>query len=188
MYLYYTSVTGQDVIQQKSNLSLGGYKALNRVNSGLLNNFFSDISQLTISNYNQNTFVGLILKNELPTGCSNIKLHFTYPTDSYSKLKIAAVSLVQDSEGFLQMEHIETPNSTPLFATFYEADGVDNAINIGDLASGEMVGLWIQRELLLDFIDQDQAVVYELDPERPDRYKEKELSKLDEILLNISWD
>lgn len=188
MFLYYTIISAENHIQQKPQLSLGGFKAINKVDNGKLNNLFSDVSQLTVANYNQNLYIGLILKNELLVRAENIRIYFTYPESCYSKLRFSAVSLVEDAEGFLQMEHVETPNSKPLFADFSEANGIENAINIGDLDSGEMVGLWFERELLIDFINEDQSIVYEPDTSLPGRYKERELSKEDNIQINISWD
>lgn len=188
MFLYYTIVSAENNIQQKPQLSLGGFKAINKVDSNKLNNLFSDISQLTVANYSQNLYIALILRNELSADCENIKIFFTYPENCYSKLRIAAVNLVEDKDGFLQMEHVETPNSKPLFAEFFEADGVDNAVNIGDLEPGESVGIWIERELLIDFINEDQSKVYEPDTNIPTRYKERELEKEDNIQINISWD
>ena len=188
MFLYYTIVSAEDHIQQKPQLSLGGFKAINKVDSGKLNNLFSDISQLTVANYNQNLYIALILKNELSSTANNVKIYFSYPENCYSKLRVAAVNLFEDSEGFLQMEHVETPNSKPLFAEFFEADGLDNAVNIGNILPGDMIGIWIERELLVEFINEDQSLVYEEDPNMPTRYRERELQKEDNININISWD
>lgn len=188
MYLYYSIVSNQGDIQQKPHLSLGGYIAKNKVSNGILNNLFSDISQLTISNYNQNTYIALYLKNELGVDCENIRLYFEYPEDCYSKLRVAPVSPVLDNKGFYQIEHVETPNSKPLFGEFYEANGLDNAINLFNLGNGQMIGLWFERELLMDFIKNDQSLVYEVDPSLPGRYKERVLGKEDDIKINIVWD
>lgn len=188
MYLYYTIISQEDAIQQKPQLSLGGFKAVNKVSSGQLNNLFSDVSQLTIANYNQPLFVALILKNELPGNVINVKIWFEYEENCYSKLSFSVTNLIQDTEGFFQMEHVETPNSQPLFAEFFEANGEVNAVNIGNIVAGDMVGIWIKRELLMSIIKEDQLTVYEPDPALEGRFKERILQKEDNIQLKISWD
>ena len=74
------------------------------------------------------------------------------------------------------------------FCTLFEANGVDNKVLIGDLGIGELVGIWIERSLLLDFIKSDQNNIYEDDPDRQGRVREVPLGKEDEILVGISWD
>lgn len=188
MYLYYTTISGSEQIQTNHVLSLGGFKSATRLPNGKFNNLFSDISQFSVANYNQNTYVGLVLKNETGAAIQNINLYFGYPAGSYSKLRIAAVTMVADSAGNLQMEHIMNNVEKPLYAEFYEADGEANKVNLGALAIGAQIGLWIERELLIEVIKADQENVYELVPGYTDRYQEKELAKEDDIKINISWD
>jgi hypothetical protein len=188
MKLYYTIISKEGDLQEKPGLSLGGFKALNPVRNSEMNNLFPDISPISISNYNQNRYAALMLVNDTDNLVLNVKLYFTYNQNCYSKFRVAAVELATDSEGFEQMEHIDTSFSKPLMAEFFEAEGVDNAVELGDLPSGDKIGLWIERELLLDIIKEDQELIYEPDPDKLERYKERILDKLDNISINISWD
>jgi len=190
MYLYYTSVTEAEATQSKPYLSLGGYKSSSKVQNSKLNNLFGDITPLTISNYNQDEYIALVLKNTLTADATNIKLWFEYPDNVYSKLYVAAVDMAEDSTGELYMEHVDTKNSQPLVGDFYEADGEDNAVDLGDISAGSQIGIWFKRELLLDFIKEDQELVYEADPTDNTGYKviERVLGKQDEIKIAISYD
>lgn len=189
MKLYYTTTAGADTIQDSPKLSLGGYKSSSLLPNSKLNNLFGEISQVTISNYNQNSYIGLILKNELLTSCNNVKLWFNHPENCYSKLRVAIVQVSQDSNGDNYIEHITDKYSKPLYVNgFIEADGEDNKVDLGNIASEGMIGIWIERELLLDEIKQDQETPYELQSGYTDRFQERELNKEDEIKLNISWD
>lgn len=187
MYLYYTTITGNEMEQINPSLSLGGYKSSSRLQNSRFNNLFSDISSLTVVNFNQNQYVGLVLKNELGAIKTNVTLHFIYPEKCYSKFKVAAADMSLDSANVLQMEHIDNINSKPLTGEFFEADGVDNKVELGDMAINEQVGIWIERSLLLDFIKTDQSAIYEDDPLQPGRVKEIVLGKEDDIKINISW-
>lgn len=188
MYLYYTSINGKESQQLNPTLSLGGFKSSSRVDNNKFGNLFGDISNVTISNYNQNQYIALILKNETGANKTNINVWFGYPEKCYSKFLIAAVDMVADASGILQMEYVNNKESKPLFATFYEADGEANSVNIGNLDDGDQVGIWIERELLIDFIKQDQSNIWEDDPAQPGRVKEIVLGKSDDIKLNIKWD
>lgn len=189
MKLYYTTSQGSEQVQDKPSLSIGGYKSSSPVPNGKLGNLFSDISQLTISNYRQNQYIGLILKNELSGTVNNAKLWFDFLTDSYSKFRVAFVSLSADSEGQLYMERLTDKYSKPIsIQEFFEANSESNKVNIANFLSGAQVGVWIERELLLDVIKTDQSLVYELQEGYTDRYKERVLGKEDNIKLNISWD
>lgn len=188
MYLYYTVVLGNEAEQGNPVLSLGGYKSSSRLVNSKFNNLFSDISNLTVTNYNQNQYVGLVLKNELGAAKTNVQIWFEYSAKCYSKLRVAAVDMVAGTDGTLQMENVQNLNAKPLNAEFYEADGELNKVNIGDLAAAEQVGIWIERELLLDFIKTDQEAIWEDDPDNGGRVREIPLTKTDDIQLGISWD
>lgn len=187
MNLYYTVSSQPEAIQMKPQLSLGGYKSSVKLRNSQLGNLFGDITPFTISNNNQNQYIGLVLKNETGGDITGVKLYFTYPTDSYSLFRVAAVDMFTGSDSNLQMEHIGQITIKPLTGEFFEADGVANQVDLGDLTAGEQIGVWIERELKLDDIKVDQDKVYELVPGYTDRYQEVELNKLDDIKLNISW-
>ena len=188
MRLYYTVIQGDEVIQVSSRFSLGGFKSQSRVPNSQIGNLFSDISNSTVSSYNQNQYMGLVLINELTVPVINAKVWFVFPDKCYSLLRIAAVDMAADQNGNMQMEHIQTIYDKPLMADFVEADGEDNKVGIGDLAVGEKVGIWIERELLLDFIKTDQNAVYKDDPVNLGRVLPVPLTTLDDIQIGISWD
>jgi hypothetical protein len=182
MKLYYTVSSQSEAPQTKPQLSLGGFKSSSQLANSQFENLFGDITPITISNFNQNRYIGLVLKNETGADITNVKLWFNYPDGCYTNLKVAAVDMIQD-----QMEHIDTPTSKPLSGDFYVATEEVKA-DLGDLIDGEMIGIWIERELKLDVITEQQSNIYEPDPALESRYKEKEINKLDEIEIFIEWD
>lgn len=187
MYLYHTVITENEAEQLTTALSLGGFKSSSRVVNSKNGNLFPDISNMTITNYNQNQYIGLVLKNETGVAQTNVEFWFEYPNKCYSNMKVAAVDMVLDSNNFLQMEHISSINEKPLNAEFFEANGGTNKVLIGDLAINEQVGIWIERSLLLDIIKADQSNIWEDDPDRAGRVREIPLGKEDEIFIGISW-
>lgn len=187
MFLYYTSLTAEGIEQVSPYLSLGGFKSASKVDNGMLNNMFSDISLHSISNKNQNRYIGLVLKNETAAPLTNVKMWFEHPADSYSILKMDVIDMALNSAGVLQMESIRTINSKPLYADFVEAT-VDSKYDVGGLAVGEQIGVWIEMELLIDFIKTDMEEVAIPDPANTYRYLEKPKNTQDLIKLKISWD
>ena len=191
MRLYYTVSSGTEAVQSKPSLSLGGYKSSNPLVNSQIGNLFSDITTLTVQQFNQNQFIGLILKNETGAAVTGIQMWFEYPDGCYSDFTVAAVDLSTDENGNKVMEQIPTINSQPLYGEFYEANGPGNAVDIGDLGIDEQVGIWIQRSLLTDVILAQQANVAEKVPNtygyNYDSYQPVILPILDEINLGISW-
>jgi hypothetical protein len=189
MKLYYTVSSGSEAVQAKPHLSLGGYKSSSLLPNSQLGNMFPEITPTTIVNFNQNQYIGLVLKNDTGHSVTSITIYFTFPTGCYSIFRIAAVDMVLDSNGDLQMEHVDNQFSKPLNATFYEASGVGNAVNLGDLADGEQLGLWVERELLLDVITEQQSAIYVADPNPiyPGRFIPVVLPKSDDIGISIFY-
>lgn len=187
MKLYYTVSSASEAVQVKPHLSLGGYKSQSQVTNSQFGNMFSEVTPTTISNFNQNQYIGLVLKNDSIIDVTNVEIYFTFPTGCYSILRLAAVDMVADSAGTLQMEHIDNQFSKPLNATFYEASGSANKVDVGDLDAGTQIGIWIERELLIDVITAQQAAVYEPDPALEGRFKAVVLDKYDDIGMKISW-
>ena len=186
MRLYYTVSSEQDAIQTKPSLSLGGYKAVSPLPNGSFGNLFGDISMLTIKNGAQNQYIGLVLRNET-AGAVTPNIYFTHPAGCYSLLKVAAVSMVADTDGQYYMEHIPNYNSQPLYATFYEAEGVANQRSLGAIPSGGMIGIWIERIFNVADIKDDQNAIYKVATTDPYLYEEVELAKSDDISITFSY-
>lgn len=185
--LYYTTTKGEDELQPKFDRSLGGYKSSSLVKNDEFDNFFAEISNYTIAQNNQNQYIGLILKNEGAIK-TNILLYFGYPTGVYSKIYVAAVDLTDDADSVKFMENVPTLHSSPVYAEFYEADGVGNAVNLGDLAANEMMGIWFKREILVDIAQADSTDIVETDPENSHLVVTKTKNTVDTIDIVMSYD
>ena len=189
MKLYYTTIKGQDQIQNEPYLSLGGYKSASLVSNNTLGNMFDAITSLTIANSKEREYIGLILKNETDTRVENLWLWFEFPEKCYSKFRVAAVNLSSDENDVPVMEHIPTRNSQPSFAEFHEADGIENAVLLGNLDVGAMIGLWFERQLLKGLADivTDEKELYEVHPQNPDLVRPIIQETIDEIKICMLW-
>ena len=189
MKLYYTTPTGENVVQADSRLSLGGYKSLSPLPNDTFDNLFGEISQFMLSKDPEDEFIGLILKNETGAEVDNLWLWFDFPTGSFSKLLVAAVNLTADANGKLYMEHIPTRNSKPLYADFFEANGQANAVSLGDIDIDGMIGIWLCRQLIADLAStvQVETNLYTVDPNNADLVVPVVLAKSDSISVQMVW-
>lgn len=188
MKLYYTVGSAPEDVQTNPILSLGCYKSSSQVQNGTFNGLFGDISMYSIKNYGGAKYIALVLKNTLATAVENIDIWFEYPTGCACVLQVAAVDMAVDGDGNYYMEHVPTQGSKPLYAEFEEADGEVNRINIGDLLVGGVLGIWIERDLSLEDIKNEQNAIYSVDINNPYYYNAVELTKQEEISIGISWD
>jgi hypothetical protein len=147
MELYFTTSAGPDLVQTDPKISLGGYKSSSQISNSSLNNLFDEVSTFKLSRDLEEEYIGIILRNNSLDDIENLWLYFKYPENCYSKFLVGAVDLAVDSNGNQYMEHITDRFSKPFNAEFYEADGVLNAVEIGDIPSGGLVGLWICRRI-----------------------------------------
>lgn len=145
--LYYTNTTTYLGVQGKKEKSLGGYPSSTPIPNSQIGSLFSRIAPYTLQNEIK-SIIGLIIKNEGDNTINDITFYFDLPEDAIGSFQIAAVSLSQDSEDRYYMEEIANSQSLPYYATFNDADGEENAVGLGSLASGGMLGLWIKREVL----------------------------------------
>lgn len=189
MELYYTTSSGQDQVQSDPKLSLGGYKSSSLVSNNSFNNLFQEITQFLLSRDSEDEYIALILKNDDEESIENLWLWFEYIEEKYASLLVAAVDLVVDSNGVLQMERIFSKNSTPLYAEFHEADGIDNAVSLGTIESGGMIGLWFCRKLISGLSTSvcEDSNIYEINPSDIDLYQSVVLDKSESISIKFRY-
>lgn len=191
LQIYYTISSGLGDVQKQPSLSLGGYKSSTIAKNAEYNNIFGEISIYTMLK-NLKEYIGLILVNEGDVGASNIRLHFVYPEGCQTLWKVAATDMSQDVEGVELIERVATRTTKPFYATFYEADGEENAVDLGSLESGQSMGIWFERSLAVTDSGITQAE-YDFNVENRltkvgNRYVETPLDKLDTVTINIVWD
>jgi len=185
MRLYYTSST-LNTPQTKPSLSLGGYKAVSPIPNDQFGNLFGDISMYTVKNAVDQHYIGLILVNE-KAAASSVYLWFEHPEGAYSKMRVAAVDLLVDPEGNQYMEQIPAYTSKPLYAEFHEANGEANKVDLGPIPAGGAIALWINRELNLEVIKEEQGKIFEPNPLQTYIFQEIELAKEDSIAMVLDW-
>lgn len=189
MELYYTTSVSEGATQTDPRLSLGGYKSASLVANDDLGNLFGEITPLLLSREPEKEYIGLVLVNETSETVDNLWIWFDFPVDSYSKLSVAAVDLALDSNGVYKMERIQSKTAKPVYATFYEADGVGSALSLGTVEPESMIGLWICRELVAELATtvNEDASLYETDPNNEDLVVAVVPAKSDSISINFIW-
>lgn len=175
--LYYSGANSYLGIQKRPENSLGGYVSQNIVPNGQLGNLFSMISEYTIDN-EKISIIGLFIKNEGLVTENDVTLYFNYPENCNVKLEVAAVIPAQDTNGGYYIESIVNGESLPYDGVFYEADGQENAVNLGNIEAGKYLGIWLKRSILSTVKLTDQQLY--------DNFKEGTvLSKKEEISMII---
>lgn len=149
MKLYYSGASAFWNPQNKALLSLGGWVSNTPIPNSISGNIFGDVSSMSIEK-KLSEYRLIVLKNELATNVIDILLHFVYPvTYPFVKYLVSIVQPSGGSDGEYYFEKLDSVYSSPLYITeWYEADGPLNAINIGNLAVGGFLGIWIKREFL----------------------------------------
>lgn len=155
MKLYYTGAKIYLTAQINKEKSLGGFPSITPIPNSQLGNLFSNISSYTLQNEIMSV-IGVVLKNETGLDLSNVSFYFNLPEVVVGEYQIAAVNLSIDSNGRYYMEEIGNSNSLPYYATFYSANGVENAIDLGPIQSNGMLGLWIKRIVTFNSKTDDQ--------------------------------
>jgi hypothetical protein len=184
--LYYTGAIREAAEQNNYIKSIGGYVSSSKVPNGGLNNLFGSISQLAISNaknhLNSFEIVGLGLKNNSSNILKDVTFWVEKDVNAVCNFDLAIVSLATDSNGKF-MEILSSRMTLPYYATFYNIDGIDKKINIGNLSENIIMGIWLKRELDITKVDvslsDDQLYAF---------YQKNESLPIQEnITLKIDW-
>lgn len=182
MKLYYTGAKESGDAQPDPQKSLGGFVSSSFVNNGELGNLFSEISQYTIEK-KLREIVGLVLVNESGSTKTGITLWFEYPSGAYAKMKVAIVQLTENIDGDSILEKVANRRSLPYYATFYEANGEDNALSLPDMLADAKLGIWLVRE-----IDTDAVNALTTDETLLARFAAGETLNTEELVhLKIDW-
>ena len=145
MRLYYTIISENGAPQTRPDLSLGGYTSSTLVPNADIGNLFSDLSCYSVRE-NRDEYIALTLVNETGAEVVDVTLYFDYPPNRQKDIEMAFVTFNSNDE----IEIVPTPYSVPYNATFNAADGVVNAINIGNIAVDGKVGIWFKRIINVD--------------------------------------
>ncbi len=145
MRLFYTNISTQEGGQTQPNLSLGGFISSTVVPNDTLQNLFADISCYSVAE-NREEYIALALRNETGAEATNVTLYFTYPVESQYSIEMAFVAFNANGE----IESVATPYTAPYNAEFNAADGIANALAIGNIPEDGYVGIWFKK-----IIDKD---------------------------------
>lgn len=191
MELFYTGAKKFLDEQKKAELSLGGFVSSTKVPNDFFGNLFGEVSAYTIDKNSRET-IAIVLQNTTGADVIDVLLHFIFPVGTFVKVEVASVQLTQDTEGSFCMEKIENMRALPFVGTFFEANGIGNAVNLGNLADKAFLGLWLQRTLVPD-IKKDNFECAALEANFSDGLKDEvgfvtvPLPQDETVELNLSW-
>lgn len=185
MRLFYTGASSFDAQQNDPSKSLGGWISSTPVPNGMKSNLFGTISSYTTDQLFREV-IAIAIKNITADTVNDIEVYFIPDSNNpISKYKIAAVQAIEHvtCERQYYVENIDSNKQLPFDATFYEATGESNAVNIGNLESGKYVCLWIMREIDSEAVAQQKSC----DALHDAYVNGQTLSKLETTKLNLSW-
>jgi len=190
MQLYYTGAKTSEAVQINPELSLGGFKSSSLIANGNIGNLFQTITKFSISQ-NKKEIRMIVLKNTTGVNVAGLKIWTT--SQKYSKIKIAAVAPAVDAKGVSYFEEIGDQYAIPYQAVLSSQEGEVNAVIIGSLLAGGMIGVWIQRELdQTKFSNLDKGTTPDLTTDEGSTAYLAELNSTDpeendEISVGFSW-
>jgi len=180
MIIYYTGATREGETQPEASLSLGGYLSSSVIPNDVLGNLFSGLSRNLLENKIRETR-GIVLQNDSAQQATGIRLWFVVDAESKVEYRVAVVTLAEDDCG-RYMELLPNGNATPYTATFNSANGEPNAINLPNMDSNAIIGLWIERAV------KDDVTAVETCDEVYTRYQnDEELETEETVSLIIDY-
>lgn len=185
MNIYYTTSAGEGQTQPKTTASLGGFKAGNTVRNDDFDNLFGEISVYTVSQ-GRDSYVALVLKNDLPQDAENVKIWIEEEADTYCNFQLAVVQMTEQN-GAMVMERTRDIYSRPYYAEFNTLD-VDNKGELGTMVPDSQFGVWVKRIINKENIEAAANDLYETDPNNPHRVVAKNKDKTETFKVCISWD
>lgn len=147
MILYYTGASSSGVEQNMPESSLGGYISSSLIQNSTINNIFSTISKSVVEKGARDVRC-IAITNNSPSTIYNAKLWIDNTvSNNHSNLLLGAVAPAFDNCNNAYFEQIRSTDALPYQCVLSSHNGQGNAINLGDIASGESVGLWLSREI-----------------------------------------
>ena len=185
MNIYYTTSAGEGQDQPKTSASLGGFKAGNTVRNDDFDNLFGEISVYTVSQ-GRDSYIALVLKNDLPTDATNVKIWVEEGADTYCNFQLAVVQMTEQN-GAMVMERTRDICSRPYYAEFNTLDA-DNKGELGTMAPDSQYGIWLKRIVNRENIEENSNNLYEPDPTNPHRVRAIKKDKEEKFRVCVSWD
>jgi len=153
---FFTGADSYLAAQPDKDKSLGGFVSSSPVPNDIIGALFTDVSFYTVTNNLRET-KAIVIKNETGSLVTALTTWFeNMAVSPFVELEIAAVALTEDTTctpSTFSMEKISNVRGTPINATFYKPDTLLGAVNLGNIANTEMLGLWLRMTLKDDIQD-----------------------------------
>lgn len=189
MKLYYTTTTGYNNEQPNVQSSLGGFKSATPVVNDDFDNLFGEISVMTIRS-GRDEYRAIILKNEMTAVARKVRVSMVPPENGIATFKMAIGKVGNPNKyGYKSMESVSSVYSKPFQGEFVDMTDEGAVLEIGNLAAGEEVGLWVCRHIDGEKARQQFNAVCEPDPTDTTarRWRPIERPKVECANIVISW-
>lgn len=150
MRLLYSGAKTSGYVQTEASQSLGGLVSSTPIPNGRLNNIFPPISRESIRKNISDTRLIVLINGT--TTITNLKIWTE--SGSLSSYEIAAVAPALNTKGEKEFEELYDGQSIPYQAQLSSAEGQANAILIDTVSPGDVIGIWIKRDLKIQNFTQ----------------------------------
>lgn len=183
--IFYTGAIEYDKIQNSPSLSTGGYKSSTTLPNGGLNNLFPTITQSTLLG-NKRSVRMIVLHNLIGADLTNLKI---WTEDGqYSSIEFCCLYPGRDHCNNPVFEKVIN-DSLPYQGTFAKYQE-ENPFTISNLAAGDMIGIWLKKELKLQtFNDFEKGVdlkCMDLSIEEIEEGLKNQIGE-DQVKIHITW-
>lgn len=185
MVLYYSGADRVGMAQNQPEKSLGGYISTSVIPNGMINSIFSTISRSVVEKQKRDTRL-IVLTNTTGVIVTDVKIYIEQTPNSVSNIKMAAVSPATDQCSNLFFESIPNTESLPYQATLDLHNGIGNAIEVGDMAIGATIGIWLSREIIPEEFPSTAGTSQEAIDEMYNQLNGNFITE-DESNLKIDW-
>lgn len=174
---YLTGAQSPNAFQNAPHKSLGGYISAAQVKNGSVDELFGGISEFL--KLNKNSEYAMIAIKNSGSNKTGFNIKVINATDSLSIASIALVLPSKDGTGEQIFESIPDKSTSPYYAEFADASGVDIPL----FKNGDVYGIWIKRELIPSALlpIPSAALITAFDTN-------VDISGEDDIILDINYD
>ena len=189
MQLFYTTTTGYDNEQPNVQSSLGGYKSSTPVTNDDFDNLFGEISVMTIRS-GRDEYRAVMLKNEMSVTARKVKVRVIPDENAIAMFRMGVGRVgVPNKYGWKAMENVSSIYGKPFQTQLVDMNSPEAVLEVGDLAPGAEVGLWVCRHIDLEKAREQYNRVAEPDPTDTTarRWRPVDKPKTERIDIVISW-
>lgn len=150
MKFYYTNSAAYNQVQPEARLSLGGFLSSSEIQNDILNNIFSNVSELSKQNLRREAIL-IALKNTYNEVVQGVTVTFDVVdfTKLISEYSIAFIVSKKDNCDNIYFDKINDSQALP-FINLEIISNINKSFFIDRFEIGQVTGIWLIRKILKD--------------------------------------